>query len=226
MPPDWKTYWRSPGDAGRPPRLDWKGSINLRQADLLYPLPERFKLFDIETLGYSEHVIFPIRITPSIADAPVTLELSAEFMSCKDICVPLRATYRLDLDVAQFAVAETSHSEAIRAELARVPLNVHDPRAEIGIKSVEVKGPPGRQNLVVSVAGVELLSGADLLVESEPGIRFDEPRRSLIEDGLSAVFVVPVGGTSDIPNLRGQPLILTFADGWGRAVESRQDSVE
>ena len=38
---DWKTYWRSPGDAGLPPALDWAGSTNLRAATLSYPAPAR-----------------------------------------------------------------------------------------------------------------------------------------------------------------------------------------
>ena len=29
MKPGWKTYWRSPGDAGLPPQLSWEGSGNL-----------------------------------------------------------------------------------------------------------------------------------------------------------------------------------------------------
>jgi suppressor for copper-sensitivity B len=29
LEPHWKIYWRSPGDAGYPPRLDWAGSENL-----------------------------------------------------------------------------------------------------------------------------------------------------------------------------------------------------
>ncbi|MDZ4790723.1 MAG: protein-disulfide reductase DsbD family protein [Hyphomicrobiales bacterium] len=38
----WKTYWRSPGDAGIPPVVDWSGSINFASAELAYPQPERF----------------------------------------------------------------------------------------------------------------------------------------------------------------------------------------
>jgi suppressor for copper-sensitivity B len=37
--PGWKTYWRSPGDAGLPPTLDWSGSANLREATLSFPAP-------------------------------------------------------------------------------------------------------------------------------------------------------------------------------------------
>src|SRR5689334_25227805 len=33
LAPHWKIYWRSPGDAGYPPRLDWAGSTNLAAAE-------------------------------------------------------------------------------------------------------------------------------------------------------------------------------------------------
>ena len=39
LEPHWKTYWRSPGDAGLPPALDWTGSENLGAATLAYPAP-------------------------------------------------------------------------------------------------------------------------------------------------------------------------------------------
>ncbi|MFX4601211.1 protein-disulfide reductase DsbD domain-containing protein, partial [Acinetobacter baumannii] len=41
LEPGWKTYWRSPGDAGFAPRLDWSGSGNLAGATLSYPAPHR-----------------------------------------------------------------------------------------------------------------------------------------------------------------------------------------
>ena len=30
LAPGWKTYWRSPGDAGIPPSFDWSGSQNVK----------------------------------------------------------------------------------------------------------------------------------------------------------------------------------------------------
>ncbi|HZT50629.1 MAG TPA: protein-disulfide reductase DsbD domain-containing protein, partial [Stellaceae bacterium] len=42
LKPHWKIYWRSPGDAGYPPRLDWSGSKNLAAAELAWPAPQRF----------------------------------------------------------------------------------------------------------------------------------------------------------------------------------------
>jgi len=34
LAPGWKTYWRSPGEGGLPPALDWTGSSNLGEAGL------------------------------------------------------------------------------------------------------------------------------------------------------------------------------------------------
>ena len=39
LAPGWKIYWRSPGDAGFPPRIDWSGSQNLGSADMRWPAP-------------------------------------------------------------------------------------------------------------------------------------------------------------------------------------------
>src|SRR5690348_13517851 len=41
LAPHWKIYWRSPGDAGYPPRLDWTGSTNLGATTMAWPAPDR-----------------------------------------------------------------------------------------------------------------------------------------------------------------------------------------
>ena len=40
---DWKIYWRSPGDAGYPPALDWAGSANIADATIAWPAPEFYR---------------------------------------------------------------------------------------------------------------------------------------------------------------------------------------
>ena len=60
LQPGWKIYWRSPGDAGFPPALDWQGSENLAEAEVRWPVPHRFSLFGLETFGYGEEVVLPI----------------------------------------------------------------------------------------------------------------------------------------------------------------------
>ena len=52
----WKTYWRSPGDAGIPPFVEWDGSTNLSVANFQWPAPVRFNYYDLETFGYEKTV--------------------------------------------------------------------------------------------------------------------------------------------------------------------------
>ena len=59
----WKIYWRSPGDAGFPPRMDWSLSSNLDDVRVNWPAPSRFNFFGLETIGYENEVVLPIVAT-------------------------------------------------------------------------------------------------------------------------------------------------------------------
>lgn len=63
LAPGWKIYWRSPGDAGFPPRVDWTGSKNLENVETEWPAPKRFSIFGLETLGYTDEVVLPLTAT-------------------------------------------------------------------------------------------------------------------------------------------------------------------
>ena len=63
LQPGWKVYWRSPGDAGFPPMLDFTGSENVEASDLQWPLPSRFSVIGLETLGYEGAVVLPFNVT-------------------------------------------------------------------------------------------------------------------------------------------------------------------
>ncbi len=63
LAPGWHAYWRTPGDAGVPPSIDWSGSENLAQADIAWPAPARYSLQGFETAAYRDHVVLPITAT-------------------------------------------------------------------------------------------------------------------------------------------------------------------
>ena len=98
--PGWKTYWRSPGDAGIPPRIDWSGSGNLRGVDLTWPTPEVFSQNGMRSIGYDQEVILPIQIQPKRAGKPVRLKAVMDIGVCRDICVPaqLKVSAKLPAD--------------------------------------------------------------------------------------------------------------------------------
>jgi DsbC/DsbD-like thiol-disulfide interchange protein len=110
-----KTYWRTPGESGLPPRLDWTGTSNVSATDIRWPAPRRMEDAGGVVYGYGDRVILPVLVTPEDAGAPARLNLVAEYGVCKDICIPARAELELTLS------GDGSHRASIEQALAAVP---------------------------------------------------------------------------------------------------------
>ncbi len=119
LAPGWKTYWRSPGDAGIPPRFDWSGSENLKSVNLLWPAPAVFSTNGMQSIGYHDQLILPIEIEARDPSKPVTLAAEIELGICRDICMP--ATLRLSAQIA----APGAPDAAIKAALRDQPVPGH-----------------------------------------------------------------------------------------------------
>jgi len=208
MAPGWKTYWRSPGDAGLPVTI----SVNGTDAEPLYPLPHRFELFGMMTYGYSGRLLLPFH-----ADAAAGTSVNVGFMVCKDICIPYDASYELP--------ATESGPTAIRlqAALAEVPDREGDGGAGLAVLKVQATGQPGHERLVVTVEGATPLEGADLFVEADDAFMVALAEKRLMADGKQARFVVPTAltkaGEKAGVTLKGQSVRLTLSDGAGHAID-------
>jgi DsbC/DsbD-like thiol-disulfide interchange protein len=112
----WKTYWRYPGDSGVPPRFGFARSENVKAVTVKWPAPHRFTDDSGQSIGYKEHVIFPLAVEPKDANRPVTLRLDLDYAVCEKLCVPAEAKAELAL-----ASARSSHETALAAAEGRVP---------------------------------------------------------------------------------------------------------
>jgi len=92
----WKTYWRSPGEGGVAPSIDWSLSNNLEDVDWHWPMPKRYEFLGVETLGYKEHIIFPMTLHVEDMSKPVFLSGKLTMSSCTSICV--LTDYEISLD--------------------------------------------------------------------------------------------------------------------------------
>jgi suppressor for copper-sensitivity B len=211
LEPGWKTYWRSPGEAGLPVRLFRDG----KPVEIEYPLPHRFELFGLETYGYSGKVMLPFYL-PAGGKA---VEVAADFMVCKDICVPFQARYQLAAeDVAEQG---SLHDIRLASWLKQVPDRQGDGGAGLEILGAKVMGPPGHQRVVVDTRADVDLSRADMLAEVDGMFHFGAPEMRLMEDGTKARFVL-TGITGKKPeDLKGRTIRLTFTDGHGHAVDQK-----
>ncbi len=213
MPEGWKTYWRSPGDAGLPARIDWDGSTNLAGAEIRWPIPERFSLFGLETFGYEGEVVLPIVARPATPGEAMKLAASVDYLVCKDICVPLTAQIRLDLPAGSARPSEQAH--LIDRFNVRVPSALT--ATGLAIEDVVAVGYDEKARLIVTARSDPPFEKPDLLIEGPSGLAFGKPVVERHEGGRVARFILPVHAATDTPVV-GAPLTLTLTDG-DRAAE-------
>jgi DsbC/DsbD-like thiol-disulfide interchange protein len=152
----WKTYWRSPGEAGIPPRFDWRGSRNLGAVEILWPTPQQTTTNGMQTIGYAHDFVLPVRLTPARADQPITLSATLEIGICKDVCVPVDTQVTLDLPLKTGA-----RDPRIAAALAARPYTA----AEAGVGRVACTLTPveGGMKLVAEIE-MEQMGAREMVV--------------------------------------------------------------
>ena len=216
MQPGWKVYWRSPGDAGFPPEPDWTGSRNLRSALLSWPVPLRFSVLGLETLGYKDEVVLPVTVEPLVASDGVGLKTSVRYLTCNEICIPYEAAFALELPSGPLRPSPFAH--LINLYLSSVP---SDGRAHgLRIEGATVFRQTERVSLVVNASASASMpfAGPDLYVEGPPELAFSKPVVRLSSDGLDATLEVTVFGTEDLGEapvkaLAARELTFTIVDG-------------
>jgi len=137
LQPGWKTYWRTPGDSGVPPRFDFSKSDNVEAVTVLWPAPKKFDDgAGGVSLGYHDQIVLPLRIVAKNVDKPVTLRAEINYAVCEKLCIPVEANAELAFN----SVASTEDS-ALFAALDTVPkpANVGDPNP-LTIRDVEREG--------------------------------------------------------------------------------------
>ncbi len=213
MPDGWKTYWRSPGDAGGvPPHFDWAGSENLGTAKVLYPAPERLKDASGDSVGYKKSVVFPIEITPKDATKPVTLNLALEFGVCREICVPAEAKLGLVLPVGVAAVAPNVVGALDLVPRKAIERRAGDPELKAGRALLNGEMP----KLQFDVAFPDGIQGADLFVEAPDGIFLALPKMSG-SSGAVQTFEIVLDSGIEPGNLKGKTLTLTMVAKTGQS---------
>lgn len=213
LQPGWKIYWRSPGDAGYPPRIDWRKSENVAAAQLEWPVPERFSVLGLETLGYKDQVILPLKVEPVEPGKPVTLRADISYLTCDEICVPHQVKLNLDLPAA---VAKPSDQANMLARYSsQVPLE--GPRHDLSIEAVSLAAKGEDVVLKVKATAAKAFAKPDLYVEGPEGAYFTRPKVSYASDARSAVLTLTAGGVPQ-KEFEAAPLRLTLVD-QGRAME-------
>jgi DsbC/DsbD-like thiol-disulfide interchange protein len=207
LEPGWKTYWRTPGDSGVPPRFDFSKSENIEAVTVLWPAPMKFDDgAGGHSLGYKGQVVLPLRIVPKSADKPVTLRADINYAVCEKLCIPVEASAELS-----FASVASTEDSALFAALDTVPkpANVGDPNP-LTIRDVKRDGKTSVVVDVVSPDGQQV----SLFVEG-PTPDWALPVPNLRENAPPGVkrFAFELEGVPPGVSPEGAALKLTLAGG-------------
>jgi DsbC/DsbD-like thiol-disulfide interchange protein len=212
LEPQWKTYWRVPGDTGVPPEFDWSASSNVSDVRVDWPAPSRLR--DAEggdVIGYEMAVVFPVTVTAADANAAVDLKLTLHFAVCHDICLPAEASVERRLDPG----SPGADRAAISAALATVPSDA--PGDAVTVAGVTLDAAAGQTALVVDLAGPAVSDATDILVEGPATAYFGPPAAEPSATGGHR-FRLPVSVTGDAAALVGREVTLTILAGETRLV--------
>jgi DsbC/DsbD-like thiol-disulfide interchange protein len=208
LQPGWKTYWRTPGDSGVPPRFDFSKSENIEAVTILWPAPTKFDDgAGGHSLGYHDQIVLPLRIVAKNADKAVTLRAAINYAVCEKLCIPVEA----DAELAFNSVASTEDS-ALFAALDTVPkpANVGDPNP-LTIRDVK---RDGKSTVLVDVVAPPDAKQVNLFVEG-PTPDWGLPVPKLLEHSPPGVkrFSFELDGLPPGTNPEGAALKLTLVGG-------------
>jgi thiol:disulfide interchange protein DsbD len=102
MAPDWHTYWKNPGDSGLPTRIHWELPPGWKADPIEWPYPSLLPVGPLMNYGYEDDVVLLSHLTPPADAKPGTADIKAraEWLVCKEICVPEKGELELALPVS------------------------------------------------------------------------------------------------------------------------------
>src|SRR5882724_3066814 len=122
--PGWHTYWLNPGDVGQPTTLNWSLPPGWKSGDLQWPYPKRLPVGPFLDYGYEgkawilTHLSAPATAKPGDS---VTLKAAANWLVCKEICIPEDAMLSLPVKIGP-PTYEPALVRAFAAMRARLPV--------------------------------------------------------------------------------------------------------
>lgn len=212
MPATTNTYWRVPGETGIPTTFDFAGSTGVSDHEVLWPFPL------VETRsGYVDYVyrgptVLPVELRLDGQPPQARVEVVAGV--CSDICVPVTATFELELD---FTAPDRVQGLRIDQAMANAPAPWEDPRDPIAWVGYD----DASNALAVRVAS-ELVDPLSLVADLADGAQlFGAPQKS--PDG-NLVHLPLLGGDGG-RSVEGMPIRLTFMTQMGPfSIERRIES--
>ena len=172
--PHWHTYWKNPGIAGMPTKLDWDLPKGFEAGPIQWARPQSVKMAVYNTNGYEGEVTLLVDIkTPKDLEPGTKISLKAKtaWMMCADACYPSSAKLSVTVPVAKEAKAHQRGRKLAAETRKTMPKEnkVWDTKATIGESTATLilKTKKGRPAEAI-VADEFYFFSEDGLIDSHP----------------------------------------------------------
>lgn len=207
LAPEWKTYWRSPGDSGIPPQFDWTGSENLASVRVHWPRPQLHDAGGTTSFGYWNDFVLPIELIARDPAQPVTLRARVALGVCLDICIPAA------LDLSATLTGDGAPDPAIKAALRDRPSTA----AEAGLRRIACTVDPIADGLrVTATLDLPAQGGTEAVVFEPADATIWAAEASVQRDGnrlTAATDLVAASGAPFALDRSGLTLTVIAANG-------------
>ena len=114
MEPQWHTYWKNPGDSGLPTKIEWVLPEGWKAGPIQWPYPMPLPVGPLMNYGYEDEVVLLTELTPpaNVVAGKVPVKARAEWLVCKDICIPEKGELDATLTVAAMEAPANPRIEA------------------------------------------------------------------------------------------------------------------
>ena len=170
----WHTYWRNPGDSGLPTQMQWQLPKGMAAGETLWPTPQMIPVGNMVNHGFEGRVLLAVPVTVSGRFAPTEVEvrLQADWLVCKQECIPQSGQFVLKLPVAS---SWAEHANAFDTLLAAQPVGLTPARQDASFDrqqlQLQIQGLPAdthgkplkafAENPDVLASGLGLNGGGD-----------------------------------------------------------------
>ncbi len=211
----WHTYWKNPGDSGMATAIQWSLPEGFAAGPIEWPTPRRIPIPPLANFGYDGEIHL-LTMIQAPADLPlgraIALEARAEWLVCKDICLPGDATFSLSLPVSAGKAEADPRWGPLLAQ-ARSEL----PRPLTGwVTDVSQTGEGILVRLKPPASGGREISKVVFFPEGE-GIIENAAEQKLSRDGDG--WVLRVAAAEGIGSRATVDGLLVAEPGWGEAMQ-------
>lgn len=213
LAPGWKTYWRTPGDAGIPPVFDWSMTQNITSAGVTFPVPTVFYENGMRSIGYDDGMVLPITLHADDANSDIALDGRMTIGVCLDICVPVELHFN-----ALLPSANSTASPTIKSAMADRPMTA----SEAGVGSITCDIEPIEDGMrITAIMDIPRMSDEDVAVIELADRTIWVSEAKMTRKGATLV------ASADMVPTDAQPFILSRQDvritvlGGGQAIDIR-----